>query len=1064
MKIGKINANLIKFIGIPKPSQEYTAIISYRFPVNVCEMKFYDRPDAVIAPHHSSKRPDEHAGGIQKLQISFFIVYLQVMLKRTVSVFALLLALVLPVHGQYYLTGSAPSGTRWSQLKGDHFTLIYPSEIDSLARNYLFLFEKWRDPSLTGLRIETPRMPVILHPYNMNSNGMVAWAPRRVELYTTPPGDALYALDWPTQLAVHEGRHIGQMTFYTKHSFRLLNILFGEQGSTVGIGLQPSRTLFEGDAVQNETDLTSAGRGRNPDFLKYFRAEFLTGENRTFNKWKYDSFRYYSPGKYPIGYMIMSTIRDNSGNYSAAGGIIEGQSRNWWHLFNVSRKAYQSATGLSGGENWLLAVAVNSRQWLWEYYLHAPYTSFQPLLAEREPLYTEISNPVRIGSDTYAAMQGMQYERRMVRIDSLGRRHFQRPLSYYTSPLVADSDHSLIFSEIVPDPRWEQRSWSVIRRYDTRTRTLRTLTRRSRYVNPTPSPGRDSILAAEYPVEGGSNVVILDRDGALLSRIPAPDNGQVTGVVQLRQHCYASVITGEGIGLYRYDGSWEPLIAPQPKMIRNLQAAGDSLLYFVSDLDGLSNVYTFDPEQNALRRRTSARFSADSPSFAADGTLYYGDYDRLGYQPVAVSADSLDRVPADFSRAYKNALADRNSEQAAAHTDRLSDEEEARLRARIDALETRRYSKVLHGFHIHSWAPVYASVDKIMNDLGSFDLQQFSNWYRFAAPGATLISQNNLGTLVSTLGYSYHDRHHAGHVHAQYSGLYPVIGLSADYNERDRICSRIDYAPDGRMVTQLDTVARPAWNLNLHLSVPLVFSRGGWNTLLRPQLNYAVTNDGYRVPVPQGGGTVGREHSQVLIGTLRFETRLSRPVTRLTPRLGFGAVLSGQTRIGPEIVRNGIVGLNSWAFFPGFGREDGFKLSYARQYQPEGQLIYSPDYNLVRRPDGFESMILMDYRQLKLDYALPIYAGDIDGGFFFYLKRFIVIPFVQVAHDRKHPVIESGRISGTEPATFFSYGSALMVTTRLFRIGSDLEFGVRYARPHRPGDKGNFQFILSTGL
>ena len=975
-----------------------------------------------------------------------------------------LLALSAPARGQYYQTGSAPSGVRWSQLEGDHFTMIYPTEIDSLAREYLFLLEKWRTPSLTGLRIETPRMPVILQPYNMNSNGMVAWAPRRVELYTTPPGEALYAQDWPTQLAVHEGRHIGQMTHYTQGSFRLLNILFGEQGSAVGIGLQPSRVLFEGDAVQNETDLTRSGRGRDPEFLKYFRAAFLSGDSRKYVDWRYGSFRRYTPGKYPLGYLSMSAMRDNSGNYFAAGDIIESQSRNWWHIFNISRNAYLKATGMTGGENWWLAVARNSQLWYWEYRFRAPYTPFEPLLAKREPVYSEISNPVRLGDEVFATMQGMQFERRIVSIDSLGKRHFRRPLSYYTSTLVADSDHSLLFSEVVPDPRWEHRSWSVIRRYDSRTGAIRSLTRHTRYVNPAPSAGRDSILAAEYPVAGGSNVVILDRDGTLLDRIPAPDNGQVTGVAQLKQAFYASVITGDGIGIYRYDGGWDTLVAPQPRMIRNLQAAGDSLLYFVSDLDGLSNIYTIAPDGNALWRITSARFSAAAPSLDADGTLYYGDYDHLGYQPVATCADSLVRFRSSFGDPYINELAERNSEQAATYGRRLSEKEEARLRTRIDTMESRRYSKILHGFHIHSWAPVYASVDKIMNDIGSFDLQHFSNWYRFAAPGATVMSQNNLGTLAGSLGYSYSKRHHAAHIYARYSGLYPVFELAADYNERDRTVSRFWYGPHSGTAMRLDTVARPAWNVNAQVSVPLVFSRGGWNTGLRPQLNYVVTNDGYSFTDLGNNSEVGSEYSQLLIGTLRFETRMSRPASRLTPRLGFGMQLSGQIRIGPEIARNRAVGLNTWAYLPGFLKEDGFKLSFARQYQPEGQLLYSSDYNLVRRPDGFENMILMDYSRFKLEYALPVYAGDLDGGFFFYLKRLMLVPFVEYAHDRKHPLTEGGAIIGNGPASFCSYGSAVMVTTRLFRIGSDLEFGVLYARPHRPGDKGNFQFILSTGL
>ena len=149
----------------------------------------------------------------------------------------LLLWSALPAAAQYVLNGTAPANTRWSRIQGDHFDIIYPTEIDSLAREYLFSFEKTRNADLAGLHIETPHMPIILHPYQMNSNGMVVWAPRRLELYTTPMADPLYARDWVTQLAVHEGRHIGQMAHYTKGIYAVLNVLAGEQGSAVGVGL-----------------------------------------------------------------------------------------------------------------------------------------------------------------------------------------------------------------------------------------------------------------------------------------------------------------------------------------------------------------------------------------------------------------------------------------------------------------------------------------------------------------------------------------------------------------------------------------------------------------------------------------------------------------------------------------------------------------------------------------------------------------------------------------------------------------------------------------------------------
>ena len=979
------------------------------------------------------------------------------MRKRSAILLFFLLSGCLTAAAQYYTTGNSPASLRWNQLRSEHFDVIYPNGLDSLAREYLYAFEKTRDATLTGLRIETPRMPVVLHPYDMYSNGMVIWSPKRLELYTTPPGNPLYALNWEMQLAVHEGRHIGQMTHYTKGFYHFLNILLGEQGSAVGIGLYPSKSLMEGDAVQNETDLTASGRGRDPEFLKYFRAAFLAGDFRSYDAWRYGSYRRYSPGKYPFGYLISSTMRDNSNNYSVTGDIMDYQVKNWWRFFSVSNRSYKRASGLTARKNWRAAIARNTERWSWEYKLRAPYTPTTPLLSRRDAVYTEISNPMRLDGQTFATMSGMQFERRLISIDSLGQRHYRRPLSYNTSTLIPDSDHSFLFSEIVPDPRWEHRSWSLIRRYDTHTNRFETLTRRSRYLNPVPSADGRYIFAAEYKFEGGSNVVTLSREGELLSKIPAPEKGQVTGIAQLDDELYATVITEEGMGLFRHDGTWHRVVAPQSRMIRDMHAAGDSLLYFVSDLDGLSNIYTFDPRTERLERITSTRFSAEKPLLTDDGTLLYGDYDRHGYQPVSVAFDNLPRVKHSFDIPYVNDLAERNAEQASAHIPEITALEDSILRSRIDALEPHRYNKIAHGIHIHSWAPFYANVNRLMNDLGSFDLNHFSNWYEFIAPGATLIAQNTLGSLVGTAGYSYHKKHHAGHLYARYSGLYPVLEIAADYNERNR--TRSDLSGGG---FHIDTLGQPALVLNSRISVPLNLSRGGWVTQLQPSVGVAWTNDAYAFKQPGQPEIHSGEHTLLITSRLRFYTQMAQPAARLTPRFGFGLELNSLYRLGPA--RNQVFGLNAWTYLPGFGKEDGFKLSYMRQYQPHDGALYSPSFNLVRRPYGFDDQILMNYHRLYLQYALPIYAGDLDGGFFFYLKRIQLVPFVDYAFDKSHPEMEGGSIAQMAPKHFLSYGTALTIKTRLFRIGRDFELGVLYARPHLPGEYGSFRFIMDTKL
>ena len=109
-------------------------------------------------------------------------------------------------------------------------------------------------------------MPVILHPYAGISNGLVAWAPRRMDLFTLPDVSGMTPVPWAKLLAIHEGRHVAQKQFLRTGFWTGFHYPFGELAEMI-IGMVPNSSLLEGDAVVAETALTKAGRGRSADFL-----------------------------------------------------------------------------------------------------------------------------------------------------------------------------------------------------------------------------------------------------------------------------------------------------------------------------------------------------------------------------------------------------------------------------------------------------------------------------------------------------------------------------------------------------------------------------------------------------------------------------------------------------------------------------------------------------------------------------------------------------------------------------------------------------------------------------
>ena len=111
---------------------------------------------------------------------------------RKILPIVLFLTLCLSARAQFYAPGVDPGHLRWYSVESPYYKIIYPEGADSLARSYARLMEIFREP--VGRSIgQTPqagrwskKFPVVLHTHHVVSNGSVAYAPVRMDLFTTP--------------------------------------------------------------------------------------------------------------------------------------------------------------------------------------------------------------------------------------------------------------------------------------------------------------------------------------------------------------------------------------------------------------------------------------------------------------------------------------------------------------------------------------------------------------------------------------------------------------------------------------------------------------------------------------------------------------------------------------------------------------------------------------------------------------------------------------------------------------------------------------------------------------
>ena len=209
------------------------------------------------------------------------------------------------VSAQYYDTGQDPASLKWKQIKTGRFTVIYPEKYGQEGIAYAKSLDEAYS-KLTSLFPEKKfNIPVIIHNYTIQSNGYVAWAPKRMELYPTPEQNTI-PLAPEKQLAIHELTHVLQMESLNQGFSKGMSFLFGEQFTGIVSSLLPLWFL-EGDAVFAESALTQSGRGRTPSFQKQLKA--LMVENKKI--YKYDkilngSYRDFVPDNYESGYQMVT--------------------------------------------------------------------------------------------------------------------------------------------------------------------------------------------------------------------------------------------------------------------------------------------------------------------------------------------------------------------------------------------------------------------------------------------------------------------------------------------------------------------------------------------------------------------------------------------------------------------------------------------------------------------------------------------------------------------------------------------------------------------------------------
>jgi len=934
-------------------------------------------------------------------------------------------SLLAPVcaQAQFLDYGADPARYTWNQARLERYTLIYPRGLDSMARHYaLYLEAVYPHVHKTMSKPAAFSFPVVLHPGNMLSNGMVAWSPRRMELLTTPSARS-YAEPWTEHLIFHESRHVAQTAKLMQGVFRPLYYLIGEQAAGVSSAFVP-RWFFEGDAVGLETALSAAGRGRLPEFQMIYRTQMLSDKFFSFDKWHLGSYKDQTGDFYTLGYYLTSYAR-----YRFGADIWDKTvSRYVSHLFTIPpfSKAFKRYAGI--GFDPLFRETFDSLRKEWAErdsngYLLPDYLSPQPkrFTSYQYPQALDDSTVISLktGFSDIPALVAIRNgkEQRLTHLGSIAGRLILRNKRVY-------------WLENISSLRWTHENYMAIKYYDLSTGRTRTLPpSRNRYI--AFAVNDSSTVASQFTEAGENRIVWMDTEtGRLRGQYLTPDNAFIKelSASAAEDIIFAVAVMSNGISLLRLDlqyGVWAELLKPTRANI-NALTYKDGQLFFESGLDGINNLYALDLSDGKTYRLTDSRFGAFQPSFSAKGeALLFSDYQAKGYRLASLPAERMLWEEADFEQPQRFTLAETLSQQEQMFMDT----------AQLEPVnfQAQPYHKASHLFHVHSWAPVYCSV----SDLISGGAPDFTTVVK---PGLTLMSQNALNTAVTQAGWYYERGYHHGTIDFSYMGWYPVFHLNIDYGDRafDALWIKTE---DKTEVLASQTTQRPLLQVEAQAYIPFNLTTNHYIRGIQPSLSYYFTNNRYQQY--QSGRM---PYFQYLLAELRLYNYRRMSAREILPRFGYQLRLQHVSIPFQTDNYSRLYAARLTTYWPGILRDHSLMLRAGYQYQPIEKKLYVPK-QLLEVTRGYAYSYRTSHQvALKADYAFPILMPDLSIGQLAYVRRVRANLFYDHTFNQADP--KSGWSAKR------STGADLIFDWNAFRFSFPLTTGVRLIQPL---DEGPFQ-------
>ncbi|HEX8462449.1 MAG TPA: hypothetical protein VF623_13510 [Segetibacter sp.] len=697
--------------------------------------------------------------------------------------------ILLPFFTAAQQFGGNPSSLKWNQINTDTARIIFPEGLEGQAKRVASIIHDLQLNHTTTIGGKLRKINIVLQNQNTVANAYVGLGPYRSEFYLFPPQNSfeLGALNWVDNLSLHEYRHVQQYSNFNVGLSKVAGVIFGQQGQELANAAAVPDWFFEGDAVFNETSLSTQGRGRLPDFFNGYQSLFRQNKNYSYMKLRNGSLRDYTPNHYELGYLLVGYGRQKYG--AEFWKNVTQDAARFKSLVYPWQSAVKKYAGISYNQFVSDAFVFYNSKWQ-----AAKGNVVEYLTPIDKNNVVDYKYPYKAsGSAIVVLKRSYRKIPAFYKINSDGREERIGTRDISNDDYFSYSNGKIVYSSFKADRRWGYREYSDIKIMDAATGQTQIITSKERFFSPDISHDGLRVISVQQQANQMSNLVMVDLTGKTLFRSKAARRIVYTHpkFSATDSFVYSAVRNEDGkMALVKIElstGREVPLLPFANRVLGFPTVQGDTI-FFSNSYRGSDETWAYIESKKQVYRVAvnptgyyqavydPGRKKLIASNFTADGyRLAAVDQSTLLWQPVVEKENALPDIYIPDALRQENNLTLEN--------------------ITIRDFATAKYSKATNPVNFHSWRPYY-------------DDPAFS---------VSILGQNILNTFQTELFYTYNRNEQTNAVGATavYGGWYvqPLIAVNHTW-ERPAALNRDT------------TVFYNELNTRAGLQLPLNFSSG----------------------------------------------------------------------------------------------------------------------------------------------------------------------------------------------------------------------------------------------